>query len=61
MDKGAYRKPSERAPISPRSSQVLVRLTPDEHAALSRLAAQHDRSLPDVLRLGLTLLTATEA
>lgn len=44
-----------------RTQQVLVRLTPDELADARRLAAQHAMSVPELLRAGLTLFTATEA
>lgn len=43
-----------------RSQQVLVRLTPAEHADATALAARHGLTLPALLRAGLTYLAATE-
>ena len=43
-----------------RQRQVLVRLSDDELADLERLALAHGLTLPQVLRAGLTILTASE-
>lgn len=43
-----------------RSEQVLVRFTPDELSDARRLAATQDLSVPELLRIGLTLISATE-
>lgn len=44
----------------PKTCTVLVRLTPSDHADLTRLAQQQGMTLPDVLRAGLTLIQMTE-
>lgn len=43
-----------------RSEQVLVRFTPDELSAARRLATQNGLSVPELLRIGLTLISASE-
>lgn len=59
-DSERERVPAPRSESRARSQLIGVRLTPDEHATLLRLAALHQMSPAAVLRAGLTLFSLTE-